>query len=76
MEYSTIDETHVKALTKSADRCWEAILQKDLTAFADTFKDKVVAWKLAGVGGGGYMSFVRKEPLPNSIRIKIRRKGM
>jgi cytidyltransferase-like protein len=102
LENASINEAHVKALTTAAEHCWEAILDKDLTAFAATFKasfdaqttlfpamvspaiqsvidqykDKALAWKLAGAGGGGYMALVCEEPLPNSIRIKIRRKGM
>jgi len=102
LDNASINETQVKALTNAADLCWETIMQKNLSAFADTFKasfeaqtamfpamvspaiqsainqykDKVLAWKLAGAGGGGYMAFVCEKPLPNSIRIKIRRKGI
>jgi galactokinase/mevalonate kinase-like predicted kinase len=102
LENASINEAHVKALATAAEHCWEAILKKNLTAFAENFKasfeaqtvmfpamvspaiqsvidqykDKALAWKLAGAGGGGYMALVCEEPLPNSIRIKIRRKGM
>jgi galactokinase/mevalonate kinase-like predicted kinase len=34
-----------------------------------------LAWKMAGAGGGGYLALVCEKPLPNAIRIKIRRKG-
>jgi len=97
-----IDETNVKALTSAADDCWEAIMKKDLQAFAkafkssfeaqikmfpammnpavaevmDKYKDKALAWKMPGAGGGGYLALVCEQPLENSIRPKIRRKGM
>jgi len=97
-----IDETHVKALTLAAENCWTAILNKDLQAFADSYKasfeaqiamfpammapgvaevieqykDKALAWKMPGAGGGGYLAFVCEKPMENAIRIKIRRKGM
>lgn len=94
-----INEENVKKLTEAADLAWEAILQKDLSTFAegvrnsfaaqvamfpamcppdvqktiDQYKDKALAWKLAGAGGGGYLALVTEKPLKNAIRIKIRR---
>jgi len=102
LENTQINETNVKALTSAADACWDAILKKDLSAFAasflasfnaqvamfpammpsdvaeviDQYKDKALAWKLAGAGGGGYMALVCEQPLENAIRLKIRRKGL
>lgn len=97
-----INEENVKALTSAAERCWDAIMNKDLNAFAqsykdsfeaqirmfpammnpavaeviDSYKDKALAWKMPGAGGGGYLVFVCEKPLENSIRPKIRRRGM
>ncbi|MDP4278732.1 MAG: adenylyltransferase/cytidyltransferase family protein [Bacteroidota bacterium] len=102
LENNVIDKPHVEALAAAADNCWDAIMKKDLTAFAaaykasfgaqtamfpammspaiadaiNQYKDKVLAWKMPGAGGGGYLAFVCEKPLENSIRIKIRRKGM
>lgn len=84
VEGKDITETKVKALTKAADDCWEAILSMDLNAFAsaykasfeaqvamfpamiqgtvqsyiDRYKDYVLAWKMPGAGGGGYLACV------------------
>lgn len=84
VEGKDITETKVKALAKAADDCWQAIMDKDLTAFAraymdsfnaqtamfpamiqgcvqsyiDAYKDKVLAWKMPGAGGGGYLACV------------------
>jgi cytidyltransferase-like protein len=97
-----INEANVLSLTSAASAAWDAIMTKDLTAFAaaykasfeaqitmfpammnpevqeaiDLYKDQALAWKMPGAGGGGYLAFVCEKPLENSIRIKIRRKGM
>jgi len=102
LENNSINKEGVLSLTQAAETCWDAILQKDLQAFAnaykasfeaqvsmfpammtpaiqeviDRYKDKVLAWKMAGAGGGGYLAFVCETPLKNSIRLKIRRKGL
>ncbi|MDR3061799.1 MAG: adenylyltransferase/cytidyltransferase family protein [Dysgonamonadaceae bacterium] len=96
-----INEENVKALVEAAERTWDAILSKDLKAFAaayldsfnaqvkmfpamkpakvqaaiDEYRDDVLAWKLAGAGGGGYLALVSEKPVRNSIRIKIRRRN-
>ena len=95
-------------LPKAADDCWNAIMAKDLNAFADAYrasfnaqtamfpamvqgcvpayidqyKDKVLAWKMPGAGGGGYLAcvvadadtFAREHQ--EAIRLTIRRSGM
>ena len=84
VEGKDINETKVKALAKAADDCWNAIMHKDLNAFAeayqasfnaqvamfpamiqgcvqsyiDSYKDKVLAYKMPGAGGGGYLACV------------------
>lgn len=39
VEGKDITEDKVKALTSAADRCWDAIMRRDLNAFADSFRD-------------------------------------
>ena len=39
------------------------------------YKDRVLAWKMPGAGGGGYLAMVCEKPLEDSIRVKIRRRG-
>jgi len=39
----------------------------------DIYKDRALAWKLAGAGGGGYLAMVSERPVENAIKIRIRR---
>lgn len=102
-----INEPKVKALADAADRCWNAIMHKNLQAFAeayrdsfnaqtamfpamiqgcvqsyiDEYKDKVLAYKMPGAGGGGYLACVVEDVKkivqnhPEAIRLTIRRAG-
>lgn len=106
VEGKDITETKVKALAKAADNCWNAIMHKDLNAFAkayqasfnaqvamfpamiqgcvqsyiDAYKDKVLAYKMPGAGGGGYLACVVEdanlfaEEHQEAIKLTIRRK--
>ncbi len=108
VEGKDITEVKVKALADAADRCWTAILNKDLEAFAkayrdsfdaqvamfpamvqgcvpayiDQYKDKVLAWKMPGAGGGVYLACVVEDAEQfckehgEAIRLTIRRSGM
>jgi len=106
VEGKDINETKVKVLAKAADNCWNAIMHKDLNAFAkayqasfnaqvamfpamiqgcvqsyiDAYKDKVLAYKMPGAGGGGYLACVVEdanlfaEEHQEAIKLTIRRK--
>ena len=39
----------------------------------EKYKDRALAWKMPGAGGGGYLAMVCERPWEGSIRIKIRR---
>ena len=99
VEGRDITAEKVKALSSAADRCWNAIMNRDLKAFAeayrasfeaqiamfpammapgvedyiDKYKDKTLAWKMSGAGGGGYLALVCDEIPEEAIRITIRR---
>lgn len=108
VEGKDINEPKVKALADAADRCWNAIMHKNLQAFAeayresfnaqtamfpamiqgcvqsyiDEYKDKVLAYKMPGAGGGGYLACVVEDASTfaemhnKAIRLTIRRSGM
>lgn len=114
----------VQALTEAANRCWAAIIVRDLQGFAaacrdsfdaqvamfpgmvhpvitgsdqqsempdqvghdilsfiDAYRDEVLAWKMPGAGGGGYLACVVEDASafvvehPEAIPLTIRRPG-
>lgn len=101
VEGKDITPAKVADLTGAAARCWDAILARDLTAFAgafrdsfnaqvamfpammqpgvqefiDAWRDRALAWKMLGAGGGGHLALVVDSvPEEGVIPIKIRRK--
>jgi len=42
----------------------------------DNYKNQSLGWKLSGAGGGGYFIFVTEKPLPNAMKIRIRRRSI
>lgn len=110
VEGKDITRAKVAVLAGAADRCWEAIMNMDLTAFAEAYHDSfeaqvamfpamiqgcvqsyidkygamedVLAWKMPGAGGGGYLACVVRDTAafcsehPEAIALKIRRSGM
>ena len=110
VEGKDINKVKVQALAQAADDCWNAIMKKDLRAFAKAYKasfedqvslfpamiqpgvqeyiDKysampdVLAWKMPGAGGGGYLALVVEDSTrfcdehTEAIKLTIRRPGL
>mgnify|MGYP003289637054 FL=1 len=110
VEGMDITPAKVATLAGAADRCWEAIMNMNLDAFAVAYRDSfeaqvamfpamvqgcvqsyidkygamedVLAWKMPGAGGGGYLACVVRDAAafcsehPEAIALKIRRSGM
>ena len=110
VEGMDITPAKVASLAGAADRCWEAIMNMNLDAFAAAYRDSfeaqvamfpamiqgcvqsyidkygamedVLAWKMPGAGGGGYLACVVRDTAafcsehPEAIALKIRRSGM
>ena len=59
-----------------------AMIQGSVQSYIDRFKDKVLAYKMPGAGGGGYLACVVEDAatfasrLPEAICLTIRRPGM
>lgn len=49
------------------------MLNTKIEKVIDQYKDKAMAWKLSGAGGGGYLVLVADRPVKNSMKVKIRR---
>jgi cytidyltransferase-like protein len=56
-------------------RMFPAMTPPEVKTAIESYKNKALAWKLAGAGGGGYLALISENPVPNAIRIKIRRKN-
>ena len=71
-----------KASFNAQTAMFPAMVQGCVPAYIDQYKDKVLAWKMPGAGGGGYLacvvtdaeSFAREHK--EAIRLTIRRSGM
>lgn len=104
-EGKDITKAKVKTLANAAERCWNAIMNKDLKAFAEAYRDsfnaqtalfpamiqgcvpsyiqkyehQVLAYKMPGAGGGGYLACVVDDATefsdkhPEAISLTIRR---
>ena len=53
-------------------RMFPKMMNPEIQKVIDQYKDKAVAWKLSGAGGGGYLILISEKEIPNSFRIKIR----
>lgn len=50
-----------------------ATTNDEIIKMVNKYKDVTLGLKLAGAGGGGYMVLVSENPIPGTIKIKIRR---
>ena len=48
------------------------MLNDKISKVIDIHRNKALAWKLTGAGGGGYLIFISEEEIANTIKIKIR----
>ena len=80
--YSAILARDTEAFAKALLESFEAqttlfpkTIDQEIEAIIDSYRDKALAWKLSGAGGGGYLILVSEQRIPNAIRIKIRRRA-
>jgi cytidyltransferase-like protein len=48
------------------------MMNDKISRIIDSHKEKALAWKLSGAGGGGYLILISEEEIPNTIKVKIR----
>lgn len=52
------------------------MVDADVLRVLDKHRDKALGWKLSGAGGGGYLVLVTEQPIADSLRLTIRRRGL
>lgn len=57
-------------------RMFPKMINPEIEKVINRYKNKALAWKLSGAGGGGYLIFVSEEKIPNAFKIKIRMKDL
>jgi hypothetical protein len=50
------------------------MMNDKIAGVIDEYRNKALAWKLSGAGGGGYLILITEKEIPNAIRVKIRLK--
>jgi cytidyltransferase-like protein len=55
-------------------KMFPAMVNERILKEIEKYKEKALAWKLAGAGGAGYLILVSDKPIEGAMRIKIRRK--
>jgi cytidyltransferase-like protein len=49
------------------------MVDEEIMQQINTYKDKVLGYKISGAGGGGYLVLLSNTPIENAIKVKIRR---
>ena len=57
-------------------KMFPAMVNNRILKEIDKYKQKAIAWKLAGAGGAGYLVLVSNKPIEGAMKIKIRRKEL
>jgi cytidyltransferase-like protein len=57
-------------------RMFPKMINAEILDVIEKYRNKALAWKLSGAGGGGYLIIISNQEIPNSFRIKIRLKEL
>ncbi|HKK43150.1 MAG TPA: adenylyltransferase/cytidyltransferase family protein [Bacteroidales bacterium] len=57
-------------------KMFPAMMNAAIAKVINEYRDKALAWKLSGAGGGGYLILISEEDMKNAFRVKIRIKDL
>ncbi|WP_455497006.1 adenylyltransferase/cytidyltransferase family protein [Coprobacter sp.] len=63
----------VKSSFKAQIAMFPNMVNDDIMAQIEEYKNSVLGWKLSGAGGGGYLIFISEKPVEHGLQIRIRR---
>ena len=63
----------VKASFDAQIAMFPNMVNDDILAQIEEYRDSVLGWKLSGAGGGGYLTFISEKPVEHALQIRIRR---
>lgn len=49
------------------------MLTPTIQMLIEQYGPQALGWKISGAGGGGYVIFVAEQPIPDAVRVIIRR---
>jgi cytidyltransferase-like protein len=61
---------------QSQVRMFPKMMNPEIEQIIGQYKEKALAWKLSGAGGGGYLILISEENIPNAFKIRIRVKDL
>lgn len=79
MAWEGLNKKNIQTFSKGFSASFNAqvkmfpkMLNDRISRIIDSHRDRALAWKLSGAGGGGYLIFISEVDIPNAIKVKVR----
>jgi cytidyltransferase-like protein len=81
MVWEGLNKKDIKLFTEGFSASFKAqvtmfpkMMNQKIAGVINGFRDMAMSWKLSGAGGGGYLILISENEIPNTIRVRIRKK--